>query len=482
MDLNVSSLLRPHAKSLVIGLLAVAVGSAAALLEPWPLKIVFDHVSKTHGRLERLMPASIGPHALLEVVAIAVVIIAAVEAICSYIEKYATTSVGQWITHDLRRLLYAHIQRLSLSYHTQKQTGDLISRLTSDIDAVQSFIVSSLLDLTIDALTLAGIAAMMLYLNWRFTLVALSIAPVLFGVSYFYTRRSKKASRVLRRKEGEIVSLVQEVLSAIGVVKAFAQEDHEQQRLEEKSLQSVQVALRARSLKAKLSPLVEVVTAVGTALVLWYGGRLVLAGELSAGSLVVFIWYLGKMYKPMRDFAKMTDAYAKAVVGYERLLWENIAYGKPEATAVEIRHAAELANAHAFISQLPDGYDTIVGERGVALSGGQRQRIAIARAMIRDTPILIMDEPSSGLDAASEELVFEAIERLIEGKTAIVIAHRFSTIRRADAILVVQDGRIVEHGKHDHLLAANGLYAKLYELQFRRGDAIPDLAVSGTTS
>ncbi len=314
-----SSLLRPHAKSLVIGLLAVAVGSAAALLEPWPLKIVFDHVSKTHGRLERLMPASIGPHALLEVVAIAVVIIAAVEAICSYIEKYATTSVGQWITHDLRRLLYAHIQRLSLSYHTQKQTGDLISRLTSDIDAVQSFIVSSLLDLTIDALTLAGIAAMMLYLNWRFTLVALSIAPVLFGVSYFYTRRSKKASRVLRRKEGEIVSLLQEVLSAIGVVKAFAQEDHEQQRLEEKSLQSVQVALRARSLKAKLSPLVEVVTAVGTALVLWYGGRLVLAGELSAGSLVVFIWYLGKMYKPMRDFAKMTDAYAKAVVGYERL-------------------------------------------------------------------------------------------------------------------------------------------------------------------
>ncbi len=163
-------------------------------------------------------------------------------------------------------------------------------------------------------------------------------------------------------------------------------------------------------------------------------------------------------------------------------VWENIAYGKPEATAVEIRHAAELANAHAFISQLPDGYDTIVGERGVALSGGQRQRIAIARAMIRDTPILIMDEPSSGLDAASEELVFEAIERLIEGKTAIVIAHRFSTIRRADAILVVQDGRIVEHGKHDHLLAANGLYAKLYELQFRRGDAIPDLAVSGTTS
>jgi ATP-binding cassette, subfamily B, bacterial len=443
----------------------------------------------------------------------------------------------------------------------------------------------------IDALTLVGIVTVMLYLNWRFTLVALSIAPVVFAVSFFYTRRSKKASRELRRKEGEIASMLQEVLSAMVVVKSFAQEDYEQERLEEKSLQSVDLALHARGLKAKLSPLVEIVVAIGTALVLWYGGRLVLAGELSAGSLVVFLWYLGKMYKPMQDFARMTDVYAKAAVGYERLrevldtppavcdlpstgtpppfkgeiefehvnfsyvpgrpvltdvtitlpagqmtalvgptgsgkttlagmigrfydpdsgtvridgydlrdlrqkglheqigfvlqesilfnasVRQNICYGKLDATPAEVRRAAELANAHEFISLLPDGYDTIVGERGVTLSGGQRQRIAIARAIIRDTPILVMDEPSSGLDAASEELVFEALERLIEGKTAIVIAHRFSTIRRANTILVVQDGQIVEHGKHDHLLAANGLYAKLFELQFRRGDVFADLA------
>jgi ABC-type multidrug transport system fused ATPase/permease subunit len=157
---------------------------------------------------------------------------------------------------------------------------------------------------------------------------------------------------------------------------------------------------------------------------------------------------------------------------------QNIAYGKRGATRDQIRRAAEMANADGFISQLPHGYDTIVGERGVTLSGGQRQRIAIARAVIRDTPVLILDEPSSGLDAASEELVFEAIDRLIEGRTTIVIAHRFSTIRRANAILVVENGWIVENGKHEHLLAAGGLYSKLYELQFRCGDANVDAAVS----
>jgi subfamily B ATP-binding cassette protein MsbA len=597
--LSLVRLLRPHTKALAVGLFAVLGEGVAGLLEPWPLKIVFDHVGKsseTHGKLARLLPATMSPQVILQVVAIAVIAIAVLDAICSYAEKYTTTSVGQWVTHDLRRLMYAHIHRLSLSYHTQKQTGDLISRLTSDIDAVQSFIVSSVLDLAIDTVTLVGMVSVMIYLNWRFTLIALSIAPVLFGVTYYYTRRSKKASRDLRKKEGEIVSLLQEVLSAIGVVKAFAQEEYEQQRLEEKSIQSVQIGLRARIIKAKLSPLVEIVVATGTALVLWFGGRLVLAGTLSAGSLVLFIWYLGKMYKPMQDFAKMTDAYAKASVGYERLrevldtqptvrdlpdakvppplkgevefeqvnfnyvpdrpiladvtirlpagqmtalvgptgsgkttiaaligrfydpnsgtvkidgtdlrefrqkslhdqisyvlqenvlfnvaVWQNIAYGKPEATRDEIRRAAEMANAHEFISQLPQGYDTVVGERGVTLSGGQRQRIAIARAVIRDTPILILDEPSSGLDAVSEELVFEAIDRLIEGRTTIVIAHRFSTIRRANTILVVEDGRIVESGVHDHLLAAGGLYAKLYKLQFRCGDVNSDAAVSGTT-
>ena len=583
-------LVKPHAGALSVALLAVVGEGLTGLLAPWPLKIVFDSVSGS-----KPVPAWLASHvpavltankmAILELAAIAVVIVAILDAVFSYIEKYATTSAGQWIMHDLRRRVYNHIQHLSLGFHTQKRTGDLISRITSDVEAIQSFIVSDLLGLIVDFLTLAGMAGVMFYLNWRFTLIALSVTPLLFAVSYFYTRRSKRASRDVRRKESEILSLLQEVLSAIGVVKAFGREDYEEGRLERESAESVHLALHARSLKAKLSPLVGIIVALGTALVLWYGGALVVGGTLSVGSLVVFIWYLGKMYKPMEDFAKMTDAFTKAAVGYERVrevmetppmvrdmpgakqapplqgeiefqnvgftytgngpilsditlkaeagrmtalvgptgsgkstiaaligrfydpnagkvtidgfdlreleqkslhdqisfvlqenilfhapIWQNIAYGKPTATIAEIQRAAELANAHEFISDLPQGYDTMVGERGVTLSGGQRQRIAIARAIIRDTPILVMDEPSSGLDAASEELVFEALDRLIRGKTAIVIAHRFSTIRRANTIFVVEDGRIVESGTHEQLLPSGGLYAKLYELQFRQQD------------
>ncbi len=375
---------------------------------------------------------------------------------------------------------------------------------------------------------------------------------------------------------------MEEVLSSIRVVKAFAREDYEVRRLEQESLEAVDIAMRARSLKAKLTPLVGIVVAVGTALVLWFGARLVMTGALSAGGLVVFILYLGKMYKPMQEISKMTDTYSKAAVGYERIqeilhthvevkdsprarpvpkfkgdirftdvafsydektpilkninlemkagqvsalvgptgagkttvigliprfydptsgtvsidgtnikefqqkslrhqmsfvlqetvlfhapVWQNIAYGKPDCTRAEIIKAAEMANASEFIEKLPDGYDTVLGERGMTLSGGQRQRIAIARAVIRNTPLLIMDEPTTGLDSASEKLVFEALDRLMEGRTVVVIAHRLSTIQRADMIFVVKEGEIIERGKHDELMKLNGLYAELHNLQFK---------------
>jgi len=206
--------------------------------------------------------------------------------------------------HDLRQTLYFHIQRLSLAYHDRKQTGDLISRVTSDIDAIQTFIASSLLDALVDVLTLLGMVGVMSYINWRFTLIALSIAPPLAMVVFVYTRNIKKASREVRKKEGEIVSVIQEVLTSIRVVKAFAREDYEQRRLEDESLENVEIALRARSLKARLAPLVSVIVAAGTGLVLWFGSRMVLAGSLEPGSLILFIFYLGKMYKPMQIFPK----------------------------------------------------------------------------------------------------------------------------------------------------------------------------------
>ena len=306
--------------------MAIVGETAADLLQPWPLKIVFDDVLKAHsphlnGWLNHLVFSVAGsdPLAVLRFAALAALGVAVVGAICSYAEKYLTTTVGQWVMHDMRLTVYSHVQKLSLSYHDNKQTGDLISRVTSDIDNVQSFIASGVLGGLVDVMTLFGMVGVMFYLNWRFTLIALSVAPVLFGVVYTYTRRIKQASREVRKKEGEIVSTIQEVLTSIRVVKAFAREDYEQQRLTEESLESVEIALRARGLKAKLSPLVEIIVAVGTSLVLWFGTRMVLTADLDASSLIVFIFYLGKMYKPMQDLSKMTDAYSKASVGYERI-------------------------------------------------------------------------------------------------------------------------------------------------------------------
>ena len=584
-------LLRPHWKALSLAFVAVLGVTITDLLEPWPLKLVFDHLLKAKPLPEWLSPltSTFGSNdqvSLLNFAAIALVVVALLSALSSYSEKYLTSSVGQWVVHDLRRTLYSHIQRLSLSYHDEKSTGDLISRVTSDIDAIQNLVSSALLGTLINSLTLVGMLGVMLYLSWQFTLVALCVAPVLFVVAYTFTRRIKKASRAVRKKEGEIVSVIAEVLSSMRVVKAFAREDYEQKRLEQESLESVEISLQARSIKAKLAPLVEVIVACGTALAVWFGSRLVLAGALSPGSLLVFLLYLGKMYKPMRELSKMTDTFSKAAVGWERIqevletesqvpdkrgagiaprfrgriefdgvdfsygpdqeilkdihlaiepgqvaalvgpsgagkttlvgliarfydpvrgcvriddkdirtfkqrslrqrisfvlqdtllfhttVWQNIAYGRPEAKRDEIVRAAKLANAHEFIEQMPEGYDTIVGERGATLSGGQRQRIAIARAIVREAPILILDEPSSGLDANSEQLVFEALERLMEKKTCVVIAHRLATIQRADVIFVLNEGTIVEQGKHEEILAKGGLYAELHETQFGQDEA-----------
>src|SRR5580698_10536043 len=280
---KITSLLKPHWKLLAIGFVGVLGEGVANLLEPWPLKVVLDNVLRskpTQGWLNSWILSTFGNDKLgvLKFAALAVLVIAIAGAGCSYVEKYVTTTVGQWVTHDLRRTLYSHIQRLSLSYHDHKQTGDLLSRVTSDIDVIQSFIASGVLGALIETLMLAEMVGVMLYVNWRFTLIALSVAPPLFAVVYSYTRRIKKASREVRKKEGEIVSSIQEVLTSIRVVKAFAREDYEQKRLEEESLESVEIALRARGLKAKLSPLVEIIVAIGTSLVLWFGAHLVLDG------------------------------------------------------------------------------------------------------------------------------------------------------------------------------------------------------------
>jgi ATP-binding cassette, subfamily B, bacterial len=582
--LKIGDLIRPHWKTLAVAFAAVLGETLTDVLEPWPIKIVVDNVLQSK-RLPGLLGSTVtdlfgtNRYAVVNFAVAAVALIAVVGALSSYFEKYLTTSISQWVGHDLRRTLYQHIQRLSLAEHDRSRSGDLITRVTSDIEAVQDFINSALLGMVVNVMTLVGMIGVMFYLDWRFTLIALSVSPVLFFVVYHFTRRIKKASRAVRQKEGELLSIVEEVLTSIRVVQAFTREDYEQKRFDSESLANVEAGLQARAIKATLAPVVEVIVAIGTCLVLGYGARLALGGKLSAGVLIVFLLYLGKMYKPMRDLSKMTDTVSKAVVGFERIkevlemdsairdvrgakrapkfkgritfdrvtfsygekevlkhvsfdikpgqvaaivgpsgtgkttlvsliprfydplagkicidgtdirqyklkslrdqisfvlqdtllfratIWQNIAYGRPDASPADIRRAAELADASEFIDAMPDGYDTMVGERGVTLSGGQRQRIAIARAIIRDTPILVLDEPTSGLDSAAEQSVIAALDTLMKGRTSVVIAHHLNSIRHADVIFVIKDAELVEQGSHEELLKQDGVYAELHKLQ-----------------
>ena len=320
----INRVFRPYWKALSIAFVAVLIEGAASIFDPWPIKIVIDYALGSRSMPEWIagpvrMTFGEGKLAIVYFAAIATVVVAAVGAVASYTQNYLTTKVGQMVMLDLRQTLYHHIQRLSLSFYDRTKIGDLISRVTTDVDAIQSFVSTALLGIVAPSLTLVGMLAVMFYFNWRFTLIALSVAPILFLQVYTLTRRIKQATRAVRKKESEIVSVVAETLSSIRVVKAFAREDYEMKRLEKETLESIEMTMRARSIKARLAPIVDVIVAVGTCIVLWYGARLVLQGQLTAGALVVFLLYLGKMYKPMRDLSKMTDTISKAMIGAERI-------------------------------------------------------------------------------------------------------------------------------------------------------------------
>jgi subfamily B ATP-binding cassette protein MsbA len=456
-----------------------------------------------------------------------------------------------------------------------------LSTITTDIQTIQGFASSSTLDIFVDLLTIICMLALMFWLNWDFTLIAVGVTPFLLLFVSRFKKAVKKATHQVRKEQSDIVAVVQQALESMQAVKAFGRQDLEQEELRDVSHATVDAALKARSIKALLSPVVTITVAVCTAVVLWRGAYLILAGVMTVGALTVYLSYLSKFFKPVKDLATTTNAIAQAAVGVERIraildtdtvipeksnavdppplrgevtfehvafaydvqnpvltdvnftikpgqlvgivgptgsgkstvvsmiprfydptkgsvkidgydlrdfklkglreqigyvlqdtalfhgtIGENIAFGRPGASREEIIKAAELANAHEFISRMAQGYDTLVGERGSTLSGGQRQRIGIARVMVRNNPILLLDEPTAALDSESEKLVIEALERLMKGRTVITIAHRLTTIRDADKIIVISGGVVAETGTHEELIAKNGIYAQLHRTQF----------------
>jgi len=576
---------RPYKKWVVIILFAMIIETVMSIATPWPLKIIIDNVVGHHKLPQWLnwMDFIFSGENKIQMAAFAAigfVVITAIGSLAGYIENYYNEDVSQHVANDLRRKMYHHLQRLSLSYYDTHQTGKLLSTITADVSTIQDFASSTLLSILVDALTIIGMLGLMFYLNSGFTMVALAVTPFLLLFVARFKKAMKKATREVRKDQSNMFTVLQQGLESIRAVNAFGRQDFEENRLKKASQETVDAALKARRVKSALSPIVTVTVSVCTALVLWRGADLVLNKVMTVGALTVFLWYMNKFFSPVQDLAKMTSTVAQATVALERIqtildtetiipqktncldpgklkgdiifdhvsfaynpespvlhdinikincgqrigvcgptgcgkstiisliarfydptagsvlidgtditefrldslrsqigfvlqdtalfygsVRENIAYGRPDATEEEIIEAAKLANAYEFIAKMPHGYDTLVGERGVTLSGGQRQRIGIARAVVRNSPILILDEPTAALDTESEKIVMEALEKLMIGRTVIIIAHRLSTIRDADRIIVLNNGFIVEEGSHVELISKGEIYADLYNAQ-----------------
>ena len=559
------------------------------LVKPWPLKIIIDHVLGGAPPSLALFRDWSAENLLLGA-CVGLVLIYLILAGQTLVYNYTSIQVGQRLVNDLRRDLYHHLQKLSLTFHNRRPIGDLLYRVTADTYALQNLTMKVLFPALSAAVFLIGMAIIMFQMDSLLTLLALSVCPVLYVTVSLLNQKIGIAAMQARQKEGQVYSVVQGALASIRIIQAFTKESDEHQRFMTASQDSLTASLRLYTLQTIFSGAVNVVLALGTAFVVWTGAKHVLSGMLSIGDLIVFISYLATLYEPINKIVQSNSLVQEAKAGIERVfeildeerevkdghrhlhlrdvkgdivfdrinfeyvpgqpilrdvslhanpgqkialvgpsgagkssllgllprfynlrsgrilldgvdisqyrledlrsaiglvlqpplvfpltLRDNIAYGRMDACLEEIQHAARLARTHDFIVQLPNGYDTMVGEQGATLSEGERQRITIARALLRNVPILILDEPTSSVDAETERLLMGGLETLMAGRTTFIIAHRLSTVRTADLVVVLQDGRIVEQGTFKELLDVDGVFRRLYLMQWESGTT-PTLA------
>ena len=575
--------IRPQSGLIFLSLLALMGETVFRLLEPWPLKFIFDEIIYKGFQVESLKVPfidNLSSFGLLSILAACLVGIALLRGTMAYLSTTGMAIAATRIMSEVRANLYAHLQSLSLSFHNKAKTGDLITRVTYDIERLREVTVVAALPLLTNTLTMVGMLAVMLWLNLQLALIAIAIFPLFLLTTTVMSKKIHKVAKKQRKREGVMAANAAEAMGAIKVVQALSLQSMLEKSFAKQNKKSLKESAETQRLRAGQERTVEVLVAIATSVVLWRGVQLVVSGAVTPGDLLVFITYLKVAFKPMRQLAKYIGQIAKAIASGERIIdlleivpevrdlrgshsapsfqgkvefhrvafgyeaekntlnnlsftalpgqkvalvgasgggkstiaslllrlydpqegnifidnrdirqytlkslrkqisivlqdsilfattiKDNIAYGCLHATDAEIEQAAFLANAHDFIMDLPQGYDTVVGERGATLSGGQRQRIAIARAAIRRAPIVILDEPTVGLDNHSEKVVTEALERLTETSTTFLITHDLRTAQNADQILYLEGGKILERGTHEQLINRGKHYATLYRLQ-----------------
>ena len=564
---------RPYRILLILAVVCIVFNTLVTLAIPW---IVGKNLIDTVILEENIK--------LLNLIALAIVILAAFRGLFSYGQNYLMSLVGFKVITDMRNQVYEHLQYLSLKFYRKKRTGEIVSRVIHDVDQLQNAIINTAVVFIANCFILIGVLILIFYIHWRLSLFALAIVPLLAFTANKFGGWIRGFSRSIQAKIANISSILQETIGGIEVIKSFAREKREVKRFKDETIRTLQLSIKRTRLIAALAPVMEMLTLLGLTGILWYGGREVIRGVLTPGQLIAFLGYIAIALVPLTQVSQAFGIYQQGLASAERIfevldarpeikeipgavkmpqvkgyvelkdvyfgydekklvleginlevkpgqrialvgpsgagktslvsliprfydllsgtitidgydikkvklaslrkqigivsqeailfngnIRDNIAYGRIEASNEEIIEAAKKANAHNFIMALPAGYETQVGERGLKLSGGERQRIAIARAILKDPPILIFDEATSAVDAQAESLIQQALEWLMQDRSTITIAHRLSTVQHADRIVVLNERKIEEVGSHQELLSKGGVYARLYKHQFRSG-------------